>query len=74
MAEIIVKDNGSGIATEDQERIFEKYEQCTDSNKSLSTGLGLTITKEFVKMHDGTITVHSKKGAGTEFCVCIPQI
>ena len=74
MAEIIVKDNGSGIATEDQERIFKKYEQCTDSNKSLSTGLGLTITKEFVKMHDGTITVHSKKGAGTEFCVCIPQI
>ena len=73
-AEITVKDNGIGIAPENQERIFEKFEQIHNVKTMLSTGLGLAITKELVKMHDGTITVNSEKDKGAEFIVRLPLL
>lgn len=73
-AEITVKDSGIGIAPENQERIFEKFEQIHNVKTMLSTGLGLAITKELVKMHDGTITVNSEKDKGAEFIVRLPLL
>ena len=57
-----VKDNGIGIAPEFHEKIFGKFQQVDSSysTKQGSTGLGLTITKELVKLHGGKIFLESK--------------
>jgi len=68
---IFVKDNGIGIPKEFQAKIFEKFEQA-ERNQKNSTGLGLAITKELVKMHNGRITVKSKPNEGAIFTVFIP--
>lgn len=71
---IEVKDNGVGIAPKDYQKIFEKFVQLenTYTKKESSTGLGLTITKEFVEMHNGEISVKSDAGKGATFIVEIP--
>jgi len=71
---IEVKDSGIGIALNDQERIFDKFVQLenTYTKKESSTGLGLTITRELVEMHKGTISVKSSAGKGATFVVKIP--
>lgn len=71
---IEVKDNGIGIAPKDQEKIFEKFVQLenTYTKKESSTGLGLTITKELVEMHNGKISVISAVNKGATFVVKIP--
>lgn len=72
---ISVSDDGVGIAPENHARIFEKFVQLEDSytKKESSTGLGLTITKELVQMHGGTISVKSDIGKGAKFVVLLPQ-
>ena len=66
-----VKDTGIGIAQENQEKIFNKFEQL-NNNLQNSTGLGLSITKELVKLHNGSITIDSKIGQGAEFTIALP--
>ncbi|CAN5518521.1 two-component regulator propeller domain-containing protein [soil metagenome] len=71
---IAVKDNGIGIPADKQEKIFERFFQ-TDVPESMvnqGTGIGLAITKEFVKLHNGIITVKSEPGLGSCFIVLIP--
>lgn len=69
-----IRDEGIGIAPKDYKRIFEKFVQLenTYTKKESSTGLGLTITKQFVEMHGGEITVKSAIGKGSTFVVKIP--
>lgn len=69
-----VQDNGSGISLNDQERIFAKFVQLENAytKTESSTGLGLTITKEFVEMHNGEIFIESDVGRGAKFVVKIP--
>lgn len=71
---ITVKDKGIGIAPNNQSRIFEKFVQLENAytKKESSTGLGLTITKELVEMHNGKIIVESDLGKGATFIVKIP--
>lgn len=71
---IEIKDKGIGIAPKDHSRIFEKFVQLENAytKKESSTGLGLTITKEFVEMHGGEITIKSSIGKGSTFIVRIP--
>ena len=69
-AVISVKDNGIGIAKENQSKIFEKFEQ-VDSNIPNSTGLGLSIVNELIKMLGGTISLKSEIASGSEFIVSI---
>ena len=69
-----VKDTGRGIAPENIDRVFEAF---TQENSGIArqyggTGLGLPITKNFVEMMGGSITVSSKVGAGSIFTVDIP--
>lgn len=73
---IQVKDKGIGIAPKDQKKIFDKFVQLESAytKKESSTGLGLTITKEFVEMHKGEINVESSVGEGATFVVKIPII
>lgn len=70
-----VRDNGIGIPVEDQEHIFERFYRVDKarSRETGGTGLGLSIVRQMVKMHDGTISVHSEAGQGAEFVVSFPQ-
>jgi signal transduction histidine kinase len=67
---ISVADSGIGIEKKHHKKIFKKFEQI--KTMSNSTGLGLAITKEFVKLHRGTIAVDSELGKGTTFTVTLP--
>ncbi len=76
-AVIKVKDDGEGIPKEMQQRIFDLFTQVNHSlDKSQGgLGIGLTLVKRLVEMHDGTIEVHSQgKGHGSEFIVRLPMI
>jgi signal transduction histidine kinase/ligand-binding sensor domain-containing protein/DNA-binding response OmpR family regulator len=71
---IEVKDTGIGIPADQHEKIFERFFQ-TDVPESMAnqgTGIGLAITKEFVKLHNGVITVKSEPDQGTCFTVLLP--
>jgi len=67
--QILVKDNGIGIAPEAQKHLFEKFNQVDDSitKKYAGTGLGLSISKRLVQMMGGSIGVQSRVGEGSEF-------
>ncbi|MTV37128.1 ATP-binding protein [Duganella radicis] len=62
-----VIDNGPGIAPEDQARIFEPFIQAEGPGAKEGTGLGLTISREFVQLMGGTLTLQSAPGAGATF-------
>ncbi|MBU1045233.1 MAG: HAMP domain-containing histidine kinase [Candidatus Omnitrophica bacterium] len=75
--EIEVKDNGIGIAEADLVKIFDRFVKIKnpDFNNSLnSTGLGLSIVKEIVEMHGGSISVKSAIEKGSSFIVSLPLI
>ena len=69
---IEVQDSGPGIAPEDQTRLFEPFVQLTEGATQRGTGLGLTITRQFVQMMGGSITVESTLGKGSIFRVDLP--
>jgi len=62
-----VIDNGPGIAEEDQARIFEPFIQADGPGAKEGTGLGLTISREFVQLMGGTLTLQSVLGGGATF-------
>lgn len=63
-----VKDNGPGIAKEDQARVFKLFETASNvSNRDSKEGIGLNITKMFVEEQGGQITVESIAGEGSTF-------
>ncbi|WP_165453884.1 hybrid sensor histidine kinase/response regulator transcription factor [Hyunsoonleella flava] len=72
--EISVKDNGPGIDQKDYNRIFERFYQVGQLNKSYygSTGVGLDMVKNFIKLHKGLIEVESELGKGSSFKVFLP--
>ncbi len=73
-ARISVKDTGVGIAREELGRIFERFYQVdgSPSRTSEGTGIGLSLVKELVKIHGGTVEVASAPEAGSEFTVMLP--
>jgi signal transduction histidine kinase len=70
-----VSDTGVGIAPEDVERLFDKYEQARSraTRGEKGTGLGLYITKQLVELHDSEINVTSKIGKGSTFSFTLPK-
>lgn len=71
---IEVQDSGIGIPQDKQQRIFDRFFQ-HDVPKSVlnpGSGIGLSITKEFVKIHGGTIAVQSEPGKGSCFTMLLP--
>ncbi len=72
--EISISDTGIGISEEDQLRIFERFYK-TDKSRDRSkkgNGLGLSIVKKIIDMHQGTIHLNSQLGKGTTFTVTLP--
>jgi signal transduction histidine kinase/DNA-binding response OmpR family regulator len=67
-----VEDTGTGIAAEDQTRIFDAFVQVGKPATQKGTGLGLTITRQFVELMNGTIQVQSRPGKGSLFRVAVP--
>jgi PAS domain S-box-containing protein len=68
-----VRDSGPGIAVEDRTRIFQAFYQTEAGiHKGEGTGLGLTISREFVQLMGGELTVDSTPGHGSTFSFTIP--
>ena len=71
---IKISDSGIGIPEDKKEKIFERFFQDATAASILNqgTGIGLSITKEFVQMHGGSIELQSKLGEGTTFFIHLP--
>ncbi len=71
-----VEDNGYGMSEKALPRIFEKFYRVTDNDKVREisgTGLGLSLVKEIVEIHGGTIAVKSRLNEGSTFAFSIPK-
>lgn len=74
--EIRISDTGIGIKDEDKELIFERFFQVQQKSgqKTSGSGIGLHLVKEFVALHNGTITVFDNLSKGTVFVVTLPVV
>ena len=72
-AKIVVADNGKGISASDLPHIFERMYQCDHSRSAKGNGLGLSIAKELVSVHKGTIAAASVAEAGVTFTITLPK-
>jgi signal transduction histidine kinase len=72
---VFVVDTGIGIPPEDAERIFDRFYQVEShlTRKHGGMGLGLSIAKAMVEMHNGQIWCESKEGVGSLFCFMLPN-
>ncbi|MFL0166885.1 Cache 3/Cache 2 fusion domain-containing protein [Candidatus Clostridium helianthi] len=71
---ISVKDTGRGIPEEKVSQLFQRFKQVERllNRSHEGSGIGLSIVKALVEMHEGTIEVKSVYGQGTEFIICLP--
>lgn len=70
--QVRVRDQGSGIASEDLPFIFDRFRQSQNARGSASVGLGLYIVKNLVTAHGGRVWADSNAGKGTTFTVSLP--
>ena len=71
MIAVTVADEGSGIAEEDQERTFERYERIGDTPGGI--GLGLAISRRLARSMGGDIELRSAPGEGARFTLILPS-
>jgi len=71
---ITVKDSGVGIKVQDQDQVFERFSQLESTNYSNQngSGIGLSLVKEYVNLHNGSVKFNSKLKKGSEFIIEIP--
>ena len=72
--EISVQDNGPGVKADDISRIFERFytDRVEEDGFGQNSGLGLSISKQIIEAHGGTIRVENTPGSGARFVICIP--
>ncbi len=69
-----VRDTGKGLTPEEAERLFDRYYRGSGSGeKPEGSGLGLTIAKQIVSLHEGLLKIQSTLGQGTEITVILPE-
>jgi len=73
-ASVTVEDQGVGISTEDQLRIFERFERAPVAGGVIGLGLGLYIARQIVHAHGGAILLRSSVGSGSTFTVELPRL
>ncbi len=73
---IIIADTGKGISLEDQGKLFQTNKHFTTAGTAneQGTGLGLMITREFIKLNNGKLTLSSEIGKGSTFTIIFPKI
>ena len=72
MINVIISDNGIGIADEDKRRIFERFYKGDKSRSKDGNGLGLVIVKKIIELSNGKIHFESEPGKGSTFIVELP--
>jgi signal transduction histidine kinase len=70
---LTVRDYGIGISSENQKKVFERYERAVPAKGVTGLGLGLYIAKNIIDAHGGTIEVQSETGKGSTFTVTLPK-
>ena len=68
----LVIDRGIGIPPEDHPRLFESFHRARNVGNVEGTGLGLTIVRQCIQLHGGTVDFESVPGKGSVFIVCVP--
>lgn len=71
-AVLSVRDDGSGIAPEDRERIFQRFYQVDAARGQDGSDLGLLMVQQAARLHGGSVTVDSRIGEGSTFIVRLP--
>ena len=72
-AKLVVRDQGVGVAPEDQERLFDRFERVRLDRSVTGYGVGLWIVRRVVEAHGGSIFVESRLGEGASFIVQLPS-
>lgn len=72
MARVAVRDTGVGISPEDQANLFTRFGRIETPVHVQGTGLGLWLSREIARMHNGDLTVDSKLGSGSTFTFSVP--
>jgi signal transduction histidine kinase len=72
--QLCVKDYGIGISGKDQEKIFDRFFRGAEPQRMRikGSGIGLTIVKKIIEAHKGRLTLESRPGEGSTFCVHLP--
>ncbi len=65
-------DNGRGINESDQKRMFEPFYRGTNTSDTKGHGIGLSLVKKILQLHNGSISIHSQLGTGTTISVFLP--
>jgi signal transduction histidine kinase len=71
---IIIKfiDNGIGIPTEELDSIFEPFYRASNSKTKFGHGIGLSLVKKIIELHNGTLKINSKVDIGTQLTISLP--
>ena len=74
--EVTIRDTGPGIPEDELPYIFDRFRQVdgTVSQMQEGTGIGLSLVKELVELHDGSIRIESEEGVGTTFIITLPVV
>lgn len=70
---IDVRDSGVGIPSSDLPHVFDRFYRSPNAGSSTGSGIGLNLVKQYVEMHNGTVSVTSEVGKGSVFSVVLPQ-
>jgi signal transduction histidine kinase len=71
---IVVRDHGIGISEKDLVHVFDPFFRANSVKSYNGHGIGLTLTKKIIELHNGTISIDSKLGKGTDIKIQIPHI
>jgi signal transduction histidine kinase len=71
---LVVEDTGEGIAAEELDSIFERFQTGSGDSRSRGTGLGLALVRAITHGHGGEVRVHSTLGAGSKFELMLPAM
>jgi signal transduction histidine kinase len=72
MATVAVIDHGVGISPQDQANLFTRFGRAEKTQHVQGTGLGLWLSREIARMHDGDLTVESSSESGSTFVLAVP--
>ncbi|WP_165602658.1 ATP-binding protein [Candidatus Terasakiella magnetica] len=71
---ISVKDQGMGISSQDQSKIFERFFRSSEVGSKEGTGVGLSIVKMIMVLHGGDVSFESQEGEGSTFTLLVPKL